>query len=271
MNSRRISEIEIGERVRKDMGNLDELAHSIQKNGLLHPVVITRDSRLVCGARRIEAVKLLGWEEITVNEMDIEDLLSAEHDENAVRKDFLPSEAVAIGRMIETRLRITPSERSKRGWASRRNGDANSKLKSAATTHVVAAKAVGMSGGAYQHAKEVVRAAEEEPQIYGDLPAQMDSLGSVYPVHKEMKRRQNGERPSSVIPRTKTFKSNRTMAQRARHAIGVIVSMSSDFDNFKADEIEPTPQESKAWEKELAGVISSLNRFRREIKRRRKT
>lgn len=98
-----ISAIAIGERVRKDMGDIDGLAESIGRHGLLHPVVVDKDNTLVAGHRRIEAVKRLGWQEIPVTKLDVEDLLNAERDENTERKDFTPSEAVAIGRLIEER------------------------------------------------------------------------------------------------------------------------------------------------------------------------
>jgi MT-A70 len=49
----RISEIKIGERFRKEMGDLDEFARSIAEVGLLHEVVVTPDGDLIAGERRI--------------------------------------------------------------------------------------------------------------------------------------------------------------------------------------------------------------------------
>lgn len=97
----KIDNIIVGDRVRKDMGDLATLAASIKQHGLLHPVVVKRDRTLVAGHRRIEAVRHLGWREIPVTVIDVEDLLSAERDENTERKDFTPTEAVAIGKLIE--------------------------------------------------------------------------------------------------------------------------------------------------------------------------
>ena len=37
------------------------LAASIAENGLLHPVVLTSDNKLIAGAPRLEACKALGW------------------------------------------------------------------------------------------------------------------------------------------------------------------------------------------------------------------
>ena len=59
--TRRISDIIIGKRHRRDMGDLDALARTIRDLGLLHPVVIRPDVTLIAGERRLCAAKLLGW------------------------------------------------------------------------------------------------------------------------------------------------------------------------------------------------------------------
>src|SRR5690348_10441651 len=97
----RIDSIIIGDRFRKDMGDIQSLAASIKRHGLLHPVVVKKDKTLVAGHRRIEAVRRLGLQEIAVTIIDVEELLTAERDENTERKDFTPTEAVAIGLLIE--------------------------------------------------------------------------------------------------------------------------------------------------------------------------
>ena len=61
-----IGAIVIGERHRKDMGDVASLAKSIHEIGLLHPVVVTPDGTLIAGARRIAACRMLGWQDIPV-------------------------------------------------------------------------------------------------------------------------------------------------------------------------------------------------------------
>ena len=61
----KIADIELGERHRKDMGNLQALAKSIELHGLLQPIGVTPDKQLVFGERRIRAVQeILGRSEI---------------------------------------------------------------------------------------------------------------------------------------------------------------------------------------------------------------
>ena len=56
-----IDEIKVPSRLRKYMGDIAALSQSIKAVGLLHPVVVDKDNNLIAGARRLEAVKLLGW------------------------------------------------------------------------------------------------------------------------------------------------------------------------------------------------------------------
>ena len=91
-----LSDIVVEKRHRKDMGNIASMAASIAEIGLLHPVVVTPKLELIAGARRIAAVRSLGWDAVPVNVVDIDSIACGELAENAERKDFTLSEAVAI-------------------------------------------------------------------------------------------------------------------------------------------------------------------------------
>jgi ParB family chromosome partitioning protein len=62
--SRHIDEIIIGDRHRRDMGDLDAFAADIAEIGLLHPIVIRPDGRLIAGERRLRAAKLAGCDTV---------------------------------------------------------------------------------------------------------------------------------------------------------------------------------------------------------------
>lgn len=92
-----IADIQIGERFRKDIGDIRELAQSIAEDGLLQPIGVTPDNRLVFGYRRLLAFRdVLTREEIPAVVIDIENLTRGEWIENTVRKDLTLSEMVAI-------------------------------------------------------------------------------------------------------------------------------------------------------------------------------
>lgn len=96
-----IASIKIGIRHRKDMGDIAGLAASIAEIGLLHPIVVRADGTLIAGERRLEACKQLGWVDVSVNVVDIDEVVRGELAENAERKDFLPSEIDAIRKALE--------------------------------------------------------------------------------------------------------------------------------------------------------------------------
>ena len=96
-----ISSIKIGKRFRKEFGDIAGLAAEIDEVGLLQPVVIRRDRTLIAGARRIAAAKKLGWKTIPATVIDLDDIRRGEFSENAHRKPFTLSEAVAIADAME--------------------------------------------------------------------------------------------------------------------------------------------------------------------------
>jgi ParB family chromosome partitioning protein len=62
-----VADIKVGKRIRKDMGDIEGLAESIEDIGLLNPISVDEDGRLLAGARRLAACKRLGWKTIPVN------------------------------------------------------------------------------------------------------------------------------------------------------------------------------------------------------------
>lgn len=98
----RIADIEIGTRHRRDHGNLSDLAGSIKSEGLLQPIGITSDRVLVFGERRLRACRdILRWETIPARIVNVSSIAAGEFHENEIRKNFTPSERVAILRSLE--------------------------------------------------------------------------------------------------------------------------------------------------------------------------
>jgi len=59
-----VSEIVVENRIRQDMGDIDALATSIQEYGLIEPLVLGRDNKLIAGERRLRALKKVGVKEL---------------------------------------------------------------------------------------------------------------------------------------------------------------------------------------------------------------
>jgi ParB family chromosome partitioning protein len=107
----RIDQISIGDRFRKDDGDLDSLATSIREIGLQQPIIVCRSGTgfLLCaGQRRLRAVRdKLGESMIEARVLPHDDEVARrliERDENRERKDPTPSEKVALAKHIESLL-----------------------------------------------------------------------------------------------------------------------------------------------------------------------
>jgi len=86
-----IKDIVVGERRRQDLGDLTALAKSIQRYGLIQPIVVDAAMNLVAGERRLRAAQALGWERIEVRQLgdlSMQELRLLELEENIRRKDL---------------------------------------------------------------------------------------------------------------------------------------------------------------------------------------
>lgn len=152
----RIEDITIGERIRKDFGDLQSLADSIADIGLLQPIGVTPENMLVFGERRLRAVRdLLQWETIPVRVVDIESIVLGEHAENELRKDFTVSERVAIGKQIEALLGERRGRPTTQG--EKENVENFPHFEQGTKTRDVAAEKAGFGNArTYQQAKRVI-------------------------------------------------------------------------------------------------------------------
>lgn len=119
-----VDAIRVGPRARQDPGDLASLIESIRTSGLLQPITISPDGVLLCGLRRLAAVKQLGqrivnvWVRTGVSTR-LERLI-AEQDENSIRQPLLPTEAAALYRELK---QILAEDAARRQEATRFGAD----------------------------------------------------------------------------------------------------------------------------------------------------
>jgi hypothetical protein len=204
--------------------------------------------------------------------IEVEDLLSAERDENAERKDFTPTEAVAIGRLIEEqhRAKIAANSHNQKVAASKiaiaaRTGItvSNRDAGGLGRTGEVASRAVGMGAGKYNQAKEIVAAAEADPEKFGDLPAQMDETGNVQAVHRELQHRNgDGKKPRHAALRKLQYpKPNREMQRAVDSLDGICICLRE----LPVKQLDAS--KTKEWAKLLKKAVSTIARVAREVDR----
>jgi len=83
--------IVVADRLREDFGDISGLAESIREHGLLHPLTIDQDNKLIAGERRLRAMKELGFLEVEVRRwslLDENERREIELEENIRRKDL---------------------------------------------------------------------------------------------------------------------------------------------------------------------------------------
>ena len=90
-----IKDIKIKKRVRKDLGNLEDIKDSLRIYGLMNPITLNSKYELIAGERRLQAATQLGWTSINANIVDNLteiDQLEMEIEENNQRKEFTDAE-----------------------------------------------------------------------------------------------------------------------------------------------------------------------------------
>lgn len=116
-----IDQIVVGERFRKEISgqggqSLDYLVESIKSNGLLHPIVVERNSKtLLAGGRRLSAIRNLGWTDVPVHFLDELDETSrreVELEENLARKNLTWQEQALLTQEIDNLKRTVYGEAS---------------------------------------------------------------------------------------------------------------------------------------------------------------
>lgn len=273
-----LTSVKIGPHVRQDLGDIEALAESIRKVGLLHPIVVLSDGTLVAGRRRVAAAEKLGWESIPATVLATEDgRLEAERDENTERKDFTPSEAVAIGRLIEDahkkKIAEVRSDLMRQNRTLRKDIDSevnHPRVVPPGPTREKAAAAVGLSGSTYARAKTVVLAAEADPTL-ADVVAKMDETGNVEGALREVMQRRGGAgakvRESHGRPprhdmhyRAPRFDSERALVKALATLDGIRLGLA----DLNVEELDAAQRDG--WAQLLKAAALFLSRLAKKVK-----
>ncbi len=102
-----------------DEGALEALAQSIKANGVLQPIVVTKEGenyKIVAGERRWRAAKMAGLEKIPaiVRTLDAQNRLELSIIENAQREDLNAIELATAYAKLKTQFNLTPKDIAER-------------------------------------------------------------------------------------------------------------------------------------------------------------
>jgi ParB family chromosome partitioning protein len=163
----KISEITIHEGRRDvDYVKVSELAESIKVVGLINPITVGKDNRLIAGAHRLEACRLLGFDEIECVLLDCDELLAelAEIDENFIRSEL---DDIAIGKFANRRDEILKElglRRKVGGDGGNQHKKSNGESDSPLQTTADIARQMGVSERTLQQNKQLARDLVPEAQ-----------------------------------------------------------------------------------------------------------
>lgn len=201
---RTVASIIVGNRHRTDLGDLDALVDSIARDGLLQPLTVTIDGVLVCGARRLAAIKLLGWRTVSVwVRSGISGRLGhllAEQDDNLLHKALSPVEAAALYRELKT---LMAEDAARRQAATRFSGEnqpgqdgaGNYPAPSEATGRASEQAAAMIPGAAsyktldkIDYLQQVINDPALSATVRGEAAAELERIDAGGPVHPGFER-----------------------------------------------------------------------------------
>lgn len=205
-----IDKIKMVDRIRKDFGDLKELADDIKQNGLINPPVVIPEEdgiyTLLAGERRLRAMRLLGYQQVEVRtwrNLSDEEKLNIEISENEVRKDFSKAERIAYARKIERieaekareRMLVTQNNDTGRSLAAVENFPQQDEGKK---TRDIAAQKSGIgSGKQYEREKYIVdNQASLTPEEFADWDEGKLSTNKAYLKIKSLKDQLESENKS---------------------------------------------------------------------------
>ncbi len=197
----RCDAVHVGQRHRRDLGEIESLAESIATEGLLQPIGITEENVLVFGERRLRAVQdVLRRETISARVVHVRSITAGEYAENEIRKDFTPSERVAIGKALEaeagdrrgkrTDLQIPEHLPALAPTSSSRQLVTDlAQVEPGVKTRDIVAKAAGFgSASTYEQAKKVV--AQGAPDLVEAMDSGEVSISAAAVIAAEPRERQ---------------------------------------------------------------------------------
>lgn len=256
--------IVVENRFRRDLGDLTSLRNSIFELGLMHPIVVDSERKLIAGQRRLEACKQLGWQMIEVNRVDTIDsaqrLLAAERDENTCRKEMTPLELKAlVDALLEierprTRVGRPPGNPGPEAIVSGEAGVALDR----------AARAAGTSRSTYRRIAEVVDAASADDTPDDVRAVAVDQVkkleaGETTPVAASRAVKEaagTAPKPKAANPRAGTRLHNVSAHKAMNRVLPQLTGITAALASVSFDGV--TTDEAAAWSDGLKSAVKSL-------------
>jgi len=188
-----LSSIEVGERFRKDYGDLDEFKHELQTNGLLQPIAVMEQGEgyyLCAGGRRLRAATELGWPTIPAlilpHSLDELGQRTVELAENLYRKNLTYEEEAALISEIH-RLQLD------------KHGPKVNLVSGEGWSQTDTANLLGVSKQKLSEELELAHALEEAPELFEECKNRSDALKTLQKAKEHIVREELSRRVEAQI------------------------------------------------------------------------
>ena len=247
------------------------MVYDIAESGVARPFLVDADLRVLGRELEAGACRLLDLAQVPVLVVDVEALSKGAK----VEVEVSPTEAVAIGKLIEEHVRPLAAAQSAAGrlkGVRSRTGQAVEHVPDGGHIIVreVVAAALGMSGTTYSRLRDLIVAAEEDPKNFGDVPKLLDTM-SIAGAHAVLRRRQRELRPPAAEPVPERKAKNSTVkimagrgpAQMVQSTLYSLTAAANLLDAMEATGLPP--EQVGSWAEDLGDVCRSLTRFRNRL------
>jgi ParB family chromosome partitioning protein len=249
-----MSSILVSARIRKDTGDLTELANDLQKHGLINPITVmdcqNGQYQLIAGLRRMEAAKQIQMPELratVLSPMQAEEMLAIEIAENEQRLNFTTAERLEYAEKIkaveQAKARERMSLHARDGYETNQVRDERPYPEKGRARDAIASSVGFSSGRQYERA---VAVAKKRP----DLLSKIDSgEKSIFGAYQEARGADVKKQADHLEETESPQKSPISTDQIAR--AGVIRLMKNPHFRDLQDELQNTQAEATAAKTKL--------------------
>lgn len=211
-----ISDITIGKRIRstRSENELSSLMESIKNEGLLQPIIIDQNNKLIGGYRRLQCCKKLGYAAIKAQKIKTKNEAHRkvlELSENMVREDFTFSDKMRFADDIEPEIKKKAEQRIKKKEKTDLS-EFGIHTEKGKTIDIMAEILDMGSGKTYDRARKVWAEKEKYGELISELDAGTKTINSAHRIIKK-----NAE--NTVIRNTEIEEPSATLDKPAKTII----------------------------------------------------